>query len=379
MPDIQALQDVVGQIYDASYCPKLWPKALEGIAEFTHSSSAILIHKDNELERASGIHTFNITDDEIALYNSHGYDPNFQIMSEHTPVGVAAAIDHIITDRNELNQIYGDEFLNILETVDTYHTGGVVLFVDDIRTVAIGVQRKKSMGAWTKPQIDTLNLLVPHLQRAMNIQKEFVRLQTREQALQNGLDKLLMGLVLFDNEIEPIYVNPVAKNILGYHPVIKMRNNKIYAENHSDTVKIHKALVKAVSSNVNLDPSQSSTSLGLKHPQYATTLPMLISPAQGVLHGFNTEGQYAHAVVCFSDPGRSHPIETERLADIYSLTLAEGKVAISIANGMSPDEIATQNNIAISTVRSQIKAIYNKLGINHQTELVKILLTGPFN
>lgn len=369
---------VIGNIYEASYKPAFWPIALENIAKYTHSSSAALVYQDNELERACGAYVYNIPEDHIGKYNSYGVDPNFLIMAENMPLGTAAAIDHIIPDRNELKNVYGDDFHNLLVTIDLYHIGGAILFMDKVRTAGIALQRTKAMGAWTAPQIDNLNILIPHLQRAMNIQKEFVRLQTREQALRRGLDRLLMGLILFDKELQPIYINPVAKSILNYHPAIEIKHDKIYASEHAHTAKIHTALITAISSKGGADPAESSTSLGLKHPDCATTLPVIISSVQGILHGFETEGSHAHAAMCFSDPDRTHPIEADKLADVYELTPAEAQVAISIANGINPEEIANINDVAISTIRSQLKAIYRKLGVNSQAELVKVLLTGPF-
>ena len=82
--------------------------------------------------------------------------------------------------------------------------------------------------------------------------------------------------------------------------------------------------------------------------------------------------------MCFSDPDRTHPLEVDQLIDIYGLTQAESKVAISIANGVNPDQIASINNVAISTIRSQLKAVFQKVGVKSQIELVKVLLTGPF-
>jgi DNA-binding CsgD family transcriptional regulator/PAS domain-containing protein len=370
--------DVIEHIYESSYKPEYWPIALEHIAEFTHSNSAALVYQDNELVRAGGSHVYNITQEYMEKYNRYGIDPNFKIMAENTPIGAAAAVDHIIDNRNELIGVYGAEFNDEIITDDLYHIGGAILFMDETRSAGIGLQRTKSMGAWKKDEIDKLNILIPHLQRAMNIQKEFIRLQTREQALRRGLDRLLMGLVLFDKELQPIYINPVAKSILNYHPAIEIKHDKIYAYGHENTEKIHTALVSAIAASPDADPTETSVSLGLKHPDCATTLPVIISPIQGILHGFETAGGHAHVVMCFSDPDRTHPIEADKLASVYELTPAEAQVAISIANGINSEEIANINEVEISTIRSQLKAIYRKLGIHSQAELVKVLLTGPF-
>jgi hypothetical protein len=189
---------VIGHIYEASYRPSFWSIALESIAKFTHSSSAALIYQDDEAEQVSDPYTYNISEAVIAKHKSLSIDPIFQIMSDNVALGKAAAIDHIIQDRKELESIYGEKFNKLLVEADMYYIGGAILFMGNNRTAAIGIHRMKSMGTWTRNQIDKLNILVPHLQRAINIQKEFARLYAGEQALHKGLDKLIMGLILFE-------------------------------------------------------------------------------------------------------------------------------------------------------------------------------------
>ena len=373
------ISTVIEHIYETSYKPEHWPVALEKIAQFTHSYSTALLYQDNELERAGGTYSYNIAPEHVVRYNTYGgINPNVLILAENTQLGTAAAIDHIIPDRNELEKVYGDEYCNLIKSMNLYHLGGALLFMDEIRTAGIGLQRPESMGVWTKAEIENLTLLVPHIQRAMIIQKEFLRLRTREQALRKGLDKLLMGLILFNKDLQAIYINPVAESILNYHPAINLKNDKIYAYEQKHTAKIHSALATVVSSDANADPAETSVSMGLKHPDYATTLPLIISPVHGILEGFGTETSHAHAVICFSDPDMKHPIDADKLANVYMLTPAEAQVAIAIANGINTEEIASMNDVAISTIRSQLKAIYRKIGISSQAELVKILLTGPF-
>ena len=277
MPEEIEISAVIGDIYEASYRPSSWPKALESIARFTHSSSAALMYQDNELDSAGDAYTYNISAEVSAKHKAYGSDPNFQIMAKNVPVGKAAAIDHIITDRKELESIYGVKFNKLLTEADMYYLGGALLYMDDVRVAAIGLQRKKTMGGWTVPQIDKLNVLIPHLQRAINIQKEFTRLYTSEQALHKGLDKLIMGMVLFDKDLKPMYINPVARSILEYHPAISMTNDMICTHSNKQTKKIHDALVKAVSPEQSLqDTTQTNFCFGLKHPDYHSPLPVLL-------------------------------------------------------------------------------------------------------
>ena len=379
MPDDIEVSTVIGHIYEASYNPSFWPSALESIAKFTHSSSAALIYQDNEIEQVSDPYAYNISEAIIAKHRSLGVDPNFQIMSENVPLGKAAAIDHIIQDRKQLEYIYGKKFNKLMVEANMHYIGGALLFMGENRTAAIGIHRMKSMGGWTIPQIDKLNILIPHLQRAIDIQKEFTRLYASDQALHKGLDKMIMGLIIFDKELRPIYINPVAISIIKYHPAINLKNDKIYTHSKKQTKKIHKALISAVSHEPGTDNiSRLSVSIGIKHPDYSSPLPVIISHAHRLLDGFESEGHHAYAVMCFSDPDKTLPLVVDEVAGVYGLTPAETQVAISIANGVSPGDIASSNDVAISTVRSQLKAVYSKVGVNSQAELTKVLLSGPF-
>jgi DNA-binding NarL/FixJ family response regulator len=54
------------------------------------------------------------------------------------------------------------------------------------------------------------------------------------------------------------------------------------------------------------------------------------------------------------------------------LTSREALVLSALADGLSADEIAEQNYVALSTVRSQIRAVLQKLGVNSQLAAVAI-------
>ena len=52
------------------------------------------------------------------------------------------------------------------------------------------------------------------------------------------------------------------------------------------------------------------------------------------------------------------------------LTLAEAQVAALVVAGQSADQIATQRQVSVGTVRTQIKALLEKTGSERQIELV---------
>jgi hypothetical protein len=233
---------VIRHIYEASYTSEHWPIALEFITRYLGSKYAALFYTDNEVEDLSCSYTYNIPKDIVTKCNGCGTTPSCNILADNVPVGTAAAIDDIIPDRKELENLFGDEFNAFLKEADMYYLAGSILFKDDVCSSGICLQRPKSMGPWTNNQIDKLNTLVPHLQHAVTIQTKFAKLQMREQAFCGGLDRLLMGLLLFDKQLKPTYTNPIAKSILKHHPAISLKRGRINTCEHAQTDKIYSAM-----------------------------------------------------------------------------------------------------------------------------------------
>ena len=54
----------------------------------------------------------------------------------------------------------------------------------------------------------------------------------------------------------------------------------------------------------------------------------------------------------------------------FGLTHAEAEIALSLAYGLTPREIASKRSVSIHTIRNQLKSAMSKTGSRRQTELV---------
>lgn len=68
------------------------------------------------------------------------------------------------------------------------------------------------------------------------------------------------------------------------------------------------------------------------------------------------------------------PLDAAAAASAYRLSAAERRVLDGIVAGMSPADIATAHGISRETVRSQIKMIFQKTGVNRQAELLRLVI-----
>jgi len=370
---------IIGDIYEASYRPEHWKEVLAGLAEITESKAASLIYRDNELQQANCVYVFGHSPRALLDYNDHygQLDPSFRLAAEKVPTGTAIADHQMEPDRRELIRICGEFYADFMVPHDIHHFCGAHIINNDQQSAAVSVQRGRVAGPWANHLIQKITDLVQHFHRALHIHREFTRMRMRESALQTGLDRLLMGLVLFDEFFQPVYSNPVADSILKRNPAIRLRSDRIYAARREDTEAIRRALARALQATDD-DGWEYSTALGLRHPYSTTPLPILITPVHAARLGFSWDNLNAHAALFLSDPESNQPVIGEALCKAYGLTPSEAEVSISIVNGMTLDQIAMAKGTANSTVRSQLKAVFHKLGVNRQTELVRMLLTSPF-
>ncbi|QID19377.1 hypothetical protein G3580_18200 [Nitrogeniibacter mangrovi] len=106
--------------------------------------------------------------------------------------------------------------------------------------------------------------------------------------------------------------------------------------------------------------------------------PVLVTPIRGCSAGLLPGQTTAQIAVLITDPEINQPIVPEALSQTWELKPAEGRVAIAIANGYSVDEITQMNGTTRDTTKTHLRAVYQKHGVNRQTQLAKLLLMGPF-
>lgn len=78
-------------------------------------------------------------------------------------------------------------------------------------------------------------------------------------------------------------------------------------------------------------------------------------------------------VVITSVAARTAPAPVELLQGLFDLTVAEARVARAIADGQTLADLAQASGVAISTIRTQLNAVFGKTGVSRQAELAKLL------
>jgi len=70
------------------------------------------------------------------------------------------------------------------------------------------------------------------------------------------------------------------------------------------------------------------------------------------------------------------PYDPQQFAGTYKLTPAEMRALQGIVEGKSVNQIADEASVSRETIRSQLKSLYAKVGVNGQTDLLRLVFGG---
>lgn len=75
------------------------------------------------------------------------------------------------------------------------------------------------------------------------------------------------------------------------------------------------------------------------------------------------------------DPAHVSEPSAALLQRLYHLTRTEAEVALHVARGADPRQIADDLSVSITTVRTHLHRVFHKTGTHRQVELLRMLLS----
>ncbi|MBC9878907.1 PAS domain-containing protein [Bradyrhizobium sp. INPA01-394B] len=190
--------------------------------------------------------------------------------------------------------------------------------------------------------------------------------QTVEQArLAETLDLLRCAVILTDARGHLIRLNRAAEDLLDRKSAVRVRHNIVRASCSTADRALGAALRLAAEAGA----SAQSLLVKLSHDE---DLPMFahILPIGGVCSESLPEASAVLAIfIQESDLIRD---AVGLLASAYRLSPAEARLLSNILGGRNLPEAATELRVSTDTVKTQLKAIFRKTGVNRQSELIML-------
>lgn len=285
----------------------------------------------------------------------------------------------IIPDTSYVNSEFYADFGS--RSSRRYMIGGLIGMS---KVIPFGLHRDVASKPFGEGDKRTLSLLLPHLQRALQMR---ARLAAQVPELGAGaLDTLPIGVILVDRDMRVLHSNVQAAALLGSLQCgLSIASDRfgscigaprLVARHPDDDKELHRLVVAA---------SRGSASGGMQiraHPGSlsgdAATLSALVGPALRHLtasaqRGTGTSVVYGAATVLVRHLLRASVPAAGLLIDLFRLTRSEAEVVIALAGGVTAEEVACARRVSLETIRSQIRDILRKTGASGLRDLEQII------
>lgn len=256
---------------------------------------------------------------------------------------------------------------------DLEHAVVVSVLREPDHVSSIELVRARGGEPFGRSEAELAHDIVPHLARALAIEREREQSRVRSAAAAALGERLPVGVVLVEPSGRVIDSSRRAKAILEERDGLCVDEGFLRATTRAETTKLRRAIEMAL-----LDPERESPRNGppltIERSPGRSALEVEIARVSGT--GAGALVNESQALVYVRDPDRGSGLSAQALRRLYGLTRCEATVTALIARGMNHADVARELGVSVCAVRFHLKSIYAKTATQRQAELVYLLATG---
>lgn len=222
-----------------------------------------------------------------------------------------------------------------------------------------------------------LELLLPHVRQAVEINRQLQERTVLHDVMQERYDQLSTGVILLDREGKVVFSNAWARRLFREAGGINCENDRLIVASPEQNEKLGRLIQHCIQT---ADMKGVINDGYLSVPRGAENKPPLavsVSSYVGSVDSMTLLARQSCVMLLLFDVERRRTARRYVLEELYNLTQSEASLATSIASGKTIKELAETNSVSRETLRSQLKRIFQKTNTNRQSDLVKLVLTGP--
>jgi DNA-binding CsgD family transcriptional regulator/PAS domain-containing protein len=360
----EQLLAAIDRIYESALDCTQWPGLLETIGALIGASKACLT-LSSASQQCFTEFGYNSTPEEIARYNAEFFRSDPWLGFLQCPAGtVMTGQEQCPTPYFERTAHY-QEFLKVAEVYDTMRTR---LETGRDWNIAIAFARPDFLPVFGEAEKRILSLLLPHLQRAIRVNRRLEENAAASVLQEEALNSLAFGIVVIADGGGVLFANRAALEIAAQGDGLALSRTGLAADHPADNVVLEAAQAKTAAGGAGATVAIRRASE--KQPYVVTLMPTRPACASQIRMP-GADGPGILAVI--ADPGAMHVPDAEHLMRAFQLSRTEAELAIRLSEGLRPDEIAQIRGVRLPTVRTQLQSIFAKTGTRRQAELAGLV------
>jgi DNA-binding CsgD family transcriptional regulator/PAS domain-containing protein len=370
--DLDRFSSLIEALYDAALDPTEWPRLAQMFARsFGAESSAIF--QLNLAQGSAGLlgTTGNFDAKAMSEYEAyyHQKDP-WAIAMSKSATGRAMLSTEMVGEAEFLNsEIYN----GFAKRIELFWSVASVMPLEKQFMGAIGIHRPHGARAFEADDKHHLDMLLPHLSRAMLLQRRLQGLTQNNRIVLDALEKLSVGMIAVDAQATVLFANPTAERLLRAGLGLTCRRGCLGTTDPTKDGELRHLIRQAGLAALGRS-SEAGGVLALPRTE-GRPLSLLVCPLRP--HALTLGASVPTALIVFGDPDASPSTSTQALIELYGLTPAEARLMAALVDGERLEDYADRQQISVNTARTQSKQVFAKTGHGRQADLIREVVANP--
>jgi DNA-binding CsgD family transcriptional regulator len=368
MSDLEEFSSLVGNFYDASLDPTLWPTAFERACRFVRCSSAHLFAQDSVRKAANTYFTWGDHPDF-----TQSYVDTYAKINPMFPGAIFFDVEEIhqiveIIPRNELCRTrFATEWMGPQQIIDD------IFFIVEKSATSCSlfqVIRRRKEGVANEDAKHRMALIAPHVRRAVLIGKVIDLKKVEAAALADSLDTLTSAMFLVDSSGRIVHANQSGHIMVAEGSVLRALGGRLGAIDPAASWALLESFAAAEDGDAAVGRKGIAVPLkGHGGERYVANVLPLTSGARrkaGISY-------CAVATVFVHKAALDLPSPPEAIATEFKLTPTELRVLFAIVEVGGVPEVAEVLGVSATTVKTHLGRLFEKTGAGRQADLVKLV------
>jgi DNA-binding CsgD family transcriptional regulator len=359
MQRTQKLPDLIEEIYDAALEPALWNNVVVSINDFIGGQACGLISKDTMSQSGRTHYYCGVDPHYIQLY-SETYS-RFDPLTTLPPVGQVVSIPDLLHYDEYRQGPFYQEWLRPQGCVDVAN----VVLEKSSSNCAVLLTVLPGASMLDNEMRRRIAQIVPHVRRALFINKTIDSRQSEAATFAATLDGLSAGIFLVDADCRLVHANTAGHDMLRADDCMGSIGGQLVARD----VRSNRTLREVFADH--------GDALGVK----GTALPLTARDGERyVMHvlPLTSAARTRIGMTCQAVAAlfvRKVALDSpcsELVARTFELTPAELRVLLAIVEVGGVPETALALGVAETTIKTHLHRVFSKTGTSRQADLVKL-------
>jgi DNA-binding CsgD family transcriptional regulator len=229
------------------------------------------------------------------------------------------------------------------------------------------LNRSPQAKLFSRSDLAELERLTPQLDRAVLLHQKLKRIQLENHGQASLLQQVSFGIFVADADGRVIKMNQTAERIIAMADGLVLESGILTPARSFERAKLSKALQ---------EPTRGGGSFLVGRPSGRLPYALLITPLPTELRLMLDAGR-PFALILVTDFDFRTKIRGRRLSELFGFTNAEALLAVALAQGKDLRQIASATGQSLPTLRSHLRAMFEKAGVKRQADIVRLVLSIP--